>query len=191
MKGLERITQRIQTDAQGQIEALTAAGRRQAQEITEKYEDQARQLRQADQEKAARDAQQDQRRAQSGADRTRREQLLACKQQLIDDTFRQARQQLTQLPREKYVHLLVQLAVKNGAGTEEIILSPGDAPLGQQVLEGANAQGRHFRLSAEQRPTGGGLILKQGSVECSCTFPEILRQLRQEMSGEVAAILFD
>lgn len=100
MKGLERITQRIQTDAQGQIEALTAAGRRQAQEITEKYEDQARQLRQADQEKAARDAQQDQRRAQSGADRTRREQLLACKQQLIDDTFRQARQQLTQLPRE-------------------------------------------------------------------------------------------
>ena len=35
MKGLERITQRIQTDAQGQIEALTAAGRRQAQEITE------------------------------------------------------------------------------------------------------------------------------------------------------------
>ena len=44
MKGLERITQRIQTDAQGQIEALTAAGRRQAQEITEKYEDQARQL---------------------------------------------------------------------------------------------------------------------------------------------------
>ena len=46
MKGLERITQRIQTDAQGQIEALTAAGRRQAQEITEKYEDQARQLRQ-------------------------------------------------------------------------------------------------------------------------------------------------
>ena len=183
MKGLERITQRIQTDAQGQIEALTAAGRRQAQEITEKYEDQARQLRQADQEKAARDAQQDQRRAQSGADRTRREQLLACKQQ--------ARQQLTQLPREKYVHLLVQLAVKNGAGTEEIILSPEDAPLGQQVLEGANAQGRHFRLSAEQRPTGGGLILKQGSVECSCTFPEILRQLRQEMSGEVAAILFD
>ena len=142
MKGLERITQRIQTDAQGQIEALTAAGRRQAQEITEKYED-------------------------------------------------QARQQLTQLPREKYVHLLVQLAVKNGAGTEEIILSPEDTPLGQQVLEGANAQGRHFRLSAEQRPTGGGLILKQGSVECSCTFPEILRQLRQEMSGEVAAILFD
>ena len=152
MKGLERITQRIQTDAQGQIEALTAAGRRQAQEITEKYEDQARQLRQADQEKAARDAQQDQRRAQSGADRTRREQLLACKQQLIDDTFRQTWQQLTQLPREKY---------------------------------------GHFRLSAEQRPTGGGLILKQGSVECSCTFPEILRQLRQEMSGEVAAILFD
>jgi hypothetical protein len=89
------------------------------------------------------------------------------------------------------VHLLVQLAVKNGAGTEEIILSPEDAPLGQQVLEGTNAQGRHFRLSAEQRPTGGGLILKQGSVECSCTFPEILRQLRQEMSGEVAAILFD
>ena len=117
MKGLERITQRIQTDAQGQIEALTAAGRRQAQEITEKYEDQARQLRQADQEKAARDAQQDQRRAQSGADRTRREQLLACKQQLIDDTFRQTRQQLTQLPREKYVHLLVQLAVKNGGRT--------------------------------------------------------------------------
>ena len=111
---------------------------------------------------------------------------LQCRRQL-----EQARQQLTQLPREKYVHLLVQLAVKNGAGTEEIILSPEDAPLGQQVLEGANAQGRHFRLSAEQRPTGGGLILKQGSVECSCTFPEILRQLRQEMSGEVAAILFD
>ena len=54
---------------------------------------------------------------------------LQCRRQL-----EQARQQLTQRPREKYVHLLVQLAVKNGAGTEEIILSPEDAPLGQQVL---------------------------------------------------------
>lgn len=91
MKGLERITQRIQTDAQGQIEALTAAGRRQAQEITEKYEDQARQLRQADQEKAAVMPSRISGEPRAGADRTRREQLLACKQQLIDDTFRQAR----------------------------------------------------------------------------------------------------
>lgn len=91
MKGLERITQRIQTDAQGQIEALTAAGRRQAQEITEKYEDQARSCARRIRKRPPVTPSRISGEPRAGADRTRREQLLACKQQLIDDTFRQAR----------------------------------------------------------------------------------------------------
>ena len=84
------------------------------------------------------------------------------------ESFSRAAEALTQLPSQQYIPLLAGLAVQNGAGDEEIILSAADRQaVGQAVVDAANAQkpGAAFRLSDETRELGGGLVLRRGKVE--------------------------
>ena len=79
------------------------------------------------------------------------------------------------------------------ASREEIILSAKDNKrVGAQVVEKANAlvKGGKLTLSGETREMDGGLILKDGQVEVNCAFETQLRVLREDMTAEVAAILF-
>lgn len=62
-----------------------------------------------------------------------------------------------------------------------------------KVVTGASAllQGTAMlTLSAETREIEGGLILRDGQVEVNCAFETQLRVLREDMTAEVAAILF-
>ena len=45
-------------------------------------------------------------------------------------------------------------------------------------------------LAGETREMEGGLTLRDGNVEVNCAFETELRVLREEMTAEVAAILF-
>ena len=46
-------------------------------------------------------------------------------------------------------------------------------------------------LAEETRPIKGGIILSDGDVETNCTFETLVRLQREDISGEVAKILFD
>lgn len=62
-----------------------------------------------------------------------------------------------------------------------------------KVVTGASAllQGTAMlTLSGETREMAGGLILRDGQVEVNCAFETQLRVLREEMTAEIAAILF-
>ena len=62
-----------------------------------------------------------------------------------------------------------------------------------KVVTGASAllQGTAMlTLSKETREMAGGLILRDGQVEVNCAFETQLRVLREEMTAEIAAILF-
>ena len=45
-------------------------------------------------------------------------------------------------------------------------------------------------LGEETREISGGLILRQGNVEVNCAFETQLRFLREELTAQVAHILF-
>ena len=92
------------------------------------------------------------------------------------------------------MQVLAHIAAETGTGSEELIFSPADREaVGAQVTERANAlkPGAAFRLSAETRETGGGVVLKAGDIEYNCTFPARLRALRQSMAAETASVLFE
>ena len=62
-----------------------------------------------------------------------------------------------------------------------------------KVVTGANAilQGTAMlSLGEETAEISGGLILRQGKVEVNCAFETQLRLLREELTGQVAHILF-
>ena len=123
---------------------------------------------------------------------------LAAKQELLQQSFDAALEELCALPQERYVTLLSALAVEaSSSGRERMILSARDADrLGEEIVKAANAAlqkaGRRgeLTLSQETRPIPGGFILAEGDVELNCAFDTLIRLQREKLEKEVAAILF-
>ena len=194
MNGIEKIISRMEADAKAERDAITAAAQQKAESIRHDYQATADTLQQEAQ--VRRQAQNAERleHLNGSSQMACRQRVLAVKQEVIDEAFARAAQQLTQLPAEQYVPLLAALAADNGVGDEEILLSAADRQaVGQAVVDAANTRkpGAAFRLSDETRETGGGLVPRRGKVELNCGFTEKLRRLRQEESSAVAKLLFD
>ncbi len=194
MNGINKIIDRISSDAQGEIDALTADAKAQADQIA------AQAKAQADKEsadalaKARAAAAEREERLVSMADMERRKALLAVKQEMVGKAFDLALEKLCQLPEEEYVKLLVDLTVKaSRTGREEVILSQKDrTKVGKAVVTGANAaiKGGKLTLSERTAPIRGGLLLSDGKVDTNCTFETLLRIEQDRMAGDVAAALF-
>ncbi len=195
MNGIEKITRRIDTDAQAEIEKLLATARAEAEEITAKYRSQAEReaaALKARNEKAAAEREE---RLVSVTQMEARKALLSAKQEAVESAFAKALEVMCALPEDRYAAVAADLMVKaapNGMG--EVIFSPQDRErIGLSAVSKANerlgAAGR-LTLSQETRPIKGGLILKNGSVEVNCTFETLVRLHKGEMAGEVAKRLF-
>ena len=79
-----------------------------------------------------------------------------------------------------------------------LILSVADRPrFGKKVVISANeklekaGKTAELTLAEESREFTGGLYIQDGKVETNCTFPTIVRMLKEQMSGQVAQILFE
>ena len=128
-----------------------------------------------------------------------RKRRLAVKQEMLSRAFDQALEKLLALPEDSYADLLAKLAADaSTTGKEAVILSTKDrARYGKRVVLSANARLEQagkpasLTLSEESRDFQGGLYLQEGNVETNCTFPTIVRMLREQMAGEVAQVLFD
>ena len=184
----------MERDARAERDAIRAEGEQQAAALAAQYRAQAEELAKQAAARREQTAAESLRQADSADQLERRQCLLAERQRCIDLAFEQAASQLRTLPQEQYVQVLAHIAAETGTGSEELIFSPADREaVGAQVTERANAlkPGAAFRLSAETRETGGGVVLKAGDIEYNCTFPAQLRALRQSMAAETASVLFE
>lgn len=198
MNGIEKITDRIAVDADAEVKALLENAKKQAQEITASYEALANSQYAEAVAKGKADAEDRVERLKGVAQLEARKQKLKTKQELLESAFSLALEKLLQLPEQDYVALLAKLAA-NGAttGKEALILSVSDRPrYGKQVVIAANGlleqagKTAALTLSEESREFRGGLYIQDGNIENNCTFPTIVRMLREQMAGEVATLLF-
>lgn len=194
MNGLEKIVARMESDTRAECDALAASAAENAAAILRDCQAQADAAAQDSRQRAAVQAAEHLEHLNGSSQLACRQRVLAAKQELIDEAFARAAKALTALPQAEYIDLLATLAVENGSGDEELLLSAADRDaVGAAVVEAANRKkaGAAFRLSEETRDTGGGLVLRRDRVELNCSFTEKLRQLRQEESSAVAKLLFD
>ena len=167
MNGIDRIRDRMERDARAERDAIRAEGEQQAAALAAQYRAQAEELAKQAAARREQTAAESLRQADSADQLERRQCLLAERQRCIDLAFEQAASQLRTLPQEQYVQVLAHIAAETGTGSEELIFSPADREaVGAQVTERANAlkPGAAFRLSAETRETGGGVVLKAGDI---------------------------
>ena len=193
MNGIEKITQRIQSDAQAGIDRVLSEARTQAAEITAKYR------AQADAEAAQIAAKNEQAAAEreerlaGTAQMEARKLALAAKQEMVEKAYDLALQKLSRLPQEKYIAVLAELlAEASSTGKEEVIFSPRDRQtVGKAAVEQANkAAGKKLTLSGETRDIQGGFILRAENVEVNCAFDTLVRLQKAETAGAVARKLF-
>ena len=120
--------------------------------------------------------------------------ILALKQEMVSEGFVRARQMIVELPEEQYVALLAKLAANASVtGDEKIVLNERDkARLGDKVAGAANKALGNGKLSTADE-TGdfeGGLVLRRGNIEVNCTVELLVELCRDEMSAELASVLF-
>ena len=215
MDGMEKITARIQENADREIAAMNAQTDGQIAAL------QAQARAQADKERGEilargeRAAAERLERLKSAAQMERRKLELSARQEVLSEAFDQALERLCTLPDEEYIQLLTALVLRAvTTGREQLIFSQKDrsrigkavapelpdsltdskvgALLGKMV-NSATAQITGtglLTLSEETRPIRGGFILVDGPVEVNCSFEAMLRLQREKLEKPAAEILF-
>lgn len=194
MDAIERITQRIQQDAQIQVEEINKHAQNDVNDIEARYASLAKQERERILARGRKTASERLEQLNSIAGMEQRKTTLAVKQQLMDEAFELALDKLCSLPDAQRISLLSNLAASAArTGTEELIFSPEDRiAIGQQVVDSANKTHHiHLTLSSHTRPIRGGVIVSDGEVEVNCAFDTLVRLQRETLEKEVAQILFD
>ena len=140
MNGIEKITQRIDQDAQAEIDKILGDARSQAVEILARYEEQARKESQEILARGEKNAAEREERLASVAQMEAKKLTLATKQEMLDKAFELALDRLVSLPDDEYVALLADLAVRAATtGREQLIFSQKDRTrVGKQVGAAAN-----------------------------------------------------
>lgn len=125
--------------------------------------------------------------------------VLSVKQEMISAAFDAAREEIVNMPRDKYTQFLARMAAEAAAsGMEEIVLNARDkAEVGKSVCKAANellsAKGTPGKLtvSEDTADISGGVIVRFGGIETNCSIDALIRQRRSGLSTEVAAVLFE
>lgn len=125
--------------------------------------------------------------------------VLSVKQEMISAAFDAAREEIVNMPRDKYTQFLARMAAEAAvSGMEEIVLNARDkAEVGKAVCKAANellsAKGTPGKLtvSEDTADISGGVIVRFGGIETNCSIDALIRQRRSGLSTEVAAALFE
>ena len=140
MKGIEKITARIENDGRAETSQMLKEAEDKAAAVLAEYKAKAEAETAAAVEAGKAAAQRQAERLESAAHMEAKKQFLAAKQACLDEAFAKAHKQLLALPDDKYAELLAKMAVKASAtGKEEVLLNAKDQKrVGEQVVAKAN-----------------------------------------------------
>lgn len=219
MHNLDKILDKILSDAREEAEKILDAAQRECEAIEKESCARAQSVIEAAHARAKREETAAVQRANSTADMKKREILLAAKVGMMSKAFTEAEKYLYELSQEDYcvflAHLLADAAVEQiqtaqrmqelygeeDASCEEfiLVLSEKDRELGPLVIKAAKTfmkrisaayDKTNFTLAEESAPIRGGLILRYGDISSNCSVEAVINGLREQMEAKVAGILF-
>lgn len=125
-----------------------------------------------------------------------RNRMLAAKQQILDELFAEAKEQLQALSAEEFESFVSRkLALVQMTGEVELIFGSKSMPL---VTQGMIADWqKQFRpaltihVSQKTIPNRSGVVFKQGEVEFNFIFEALLEAKEEELSYQLIAFIFN
>ena len=197
MKGTEKIIAHIRADGDAEAKKIIDAASKQAEE--KRAESFKAALSEYEKLMQAGNAECEDILSGSIAEMEAKKSVLSVKQEMISAAFDAAREEIVNMPRDKYTQFLARMAAEAAAsGMEEIVLNARDkAEVGKSVCKAANellsAKGTPGKLtvSEDTADISGGVIVRFGGIETNCSIDALIRQRRSGLSTEVAAALFE
>ena len=196
MNNIESIVKKIADDAKLSAEQKIAEAQQEAQQIVSDYQAQADKIMQDAQAQAQKQASVIAKRVESQSGLIRRNLMLQYKREAIEQAFQKSLEVLCAQDADKQVTLLSDAAVKYLSADAKVILNEKDkAAFGEKLvseisrkLQAAN-KNYSVSLSADAGSMQGGMILAEGSIETNLSYEILVKNIRDELEGEVAKVL--
>lgn len=194
MKGTEKIIAHIRSDAEAEAAAILTKAQQECEAIRSDYEQKARAVYAEKIRSGVKDCEDRVGSMDRIARMEAKKSVLALKQEMVSASFAKALEMLVSLPEDEYVALLAKLAANASVtGDEKLVLNGRDrAAVGAKATEAANGllKGGKLTLADETGDFAGGLVLRRGNIEVNCTAELLVELCRDEMSSELANVLF-
>jgi V/A-type H+-transporting ATPase subunit E len=191
---VEDILKKIRGDGEEAARNIVAEGTAAADDIARAGRERAEALRKELRARAERHAQEERNRITTLARLAARRELLAEKQALVERVFTEAAARISGMDAKEYHGFIARLLERTvETGDEEVLIGVGEKRIDQAFLDSVSkklGKGKGLKLSSERRQIDGGFILKNGRVETNCALSTVLRDARERLETEVAAILF-
>lgn len=196
MNNIESIVKKIADDAKLSAEQKIAEAQQEAQQIVSDYQAQADKIMQDARAQAQKQASVIAERVESQSGLIRRNLMLQYKREAIEQAFQKSLEVLCAQDADKQVTLLSDAAVKYLSADAKVILNEKDkAAFGEKLvseisrkLQAAN-KNYSVSLSADAGSMQGGMILAEGSIETNLSYEILVKNIRDELEGEVAKVL--
>lgn len=196
MNNIESIVKKIADDAKLSAEQKIAEAQQEAQQIVSDYQAQADKIMQDAQAQAQKQASVIAERVESQSGLIRRNLMLQYKRGAIEQAFQKSLEVLCAQDADKQVTLLSDAAVKYLSADAKVILNEKDkTAFGEKLvseisrkLQAAN-KNYSVSLSADAGSMQGGMILAEGSIETNLSYEILVKNIRDELEGEVAKVL--
>ena len=196
MNNIESIVKKIADDAKLSAEQKIAEAQQEAQQIVSDYQAQADKIMQDAQAQAQKQASVIAERVESQSGLIRRNLMLQYKREAIEQAFQKSLEVLCAQDADKQVTLLSDAAVKYLSADAKVILNEKDkAAFGEKLvseisrkLQAAN-KNYSVSLSADAGSMQGGMILAEGSIETNLSYGILVKNIRDDLEGEVAKVL--
>jgi V/A-type H+-transporting ATPase subunit E len=191
---VDDILKKIKADAEAAAQETVSGGKGEADEVIAAARQKIDAAREKMSAKARQRADEERNRIITLGRLSARRDLLSEKQGLIDRVFGEVRSSILGMGRDEY-RVLIRGFLKDTVetGDEEVVLDERETRIDQAFLDEVSRSlgfAGKLRLSSERRKIGGGFILKSGRIETNCALDTILRDARDRLETDVAAILF-
>ena len=194
MNGIDKIIQRIETDAQADIDRVLSDAKAQAADIAAAYQAKAEAEAAELAAKNERAASEREERLVSAAQMEVRKAALAAKQDMVEKAYALALEKLCSMPDAQYIETVADLLTQAApSGCGQMIFAPAEKErIGDAAVAKANEKlgGGKLTLAEATRPIRGGFILANGKVEVNCSFDTLVRLQKNETAGAVAKTRF-
>lgn len=195
MSNINNLTSKIVKDAEDKKVAILAEAEKEKNKILSKKQEEASIAEKIALEKAKREAVSRKERIISSAQLQARNEKLQAKQEIISEVFTTSIETLCNISENEFKEF-IKTSILNSdiVGNQKLILNNSGKKIVDEILLaeinkelGSEAS---ITLSEETRNFKGGFILEKEGIEINNTFEALVNSLRDDLSQEVAEVLF-
>lgn len=195
MSNLNNLTSKILKDAEDKKAVILADAENEKNKILGKKEDEAKAVEKTMLEKAEREAASRKERIISGAQLNARNEKLGAKQKVISEVFESSIKELSNCNAEDLRGFIKEVILNtNIEGEQNLILNEAGKKAVDEafVAEINNELGNKavIKIDENTRDFRGGFILEKDGIEINNTFEALVSSLKDDLSLEVARVLF-